>query len=159
METKTQNLHISFIVNTSMQEAFACINHVSLWWTENFEGGSQKLDDEFTVRFGDVHVSTQKLIEFIPDKKVVWLVTDSRLNFIRDKKEWTNTRISFELSEIGNKTKVDFTHVGLVPNIECYDACSGAWSQYIQESLYSLMATGKGKPTPREVGGQVKVKD
>ena len=82
---KKQDYTASITVNATPQEAFKSINSVTKWWTENLEGSSQKLNDEFTVRFGDVHVSTQKLVEVIPDKKVVWLVTDSKLNFIKDK--------------------------------------------------------------------------
>lgn len=141
---------ISIPVEATAQEAFNDINSISKWWTENLEGSSQKLNDEFTVQFGDVHYSKQKLVEFIPNKKVVWLVTDSQLNFIKDKQEWTGTKISFEIFERDNKTNIRFTHHGLVPGIECFDTCSNAWSQYISGSLLKLINTGRGEPARKE---------
>lgn len=147
---KKQDYTVSITVNASAQETFDGINRVSKWWTENLEGSSTNLNDEFTVKFGDVHVSTQKLVVVIPGQKVVWLVTDSKLNFIKDKQEWTNTRISFDIAEKNGKTDIRFTHIGLVPDIECFDACSNAWGPYIQQSLCSLINTGKGQPTLRE---------
>ena len=146
---KKQDYTTSITVDATAHEAFKSINNVTKWWTENLEGSSQKLNDEFTVRFGDVHVSTQKLVEVIPDKKVVWLITESKLNFVKDKHEWTGTKISFEISEQENKTEIRFTHLGLIPQTECFDACSNAWSEYIQGSLMSLVNTGKGMPIPR----------
>ena len=147
---KEHNYTVSITVNASPQEAFKSINSVTKWWTENLEGSSQTLNDEFTVRFDDVHVSKQKLIEVIPDKKVVWLVTDSKLNFLKDTHEWTGTKISFEISEKDNKTQIRFTHEGLVPGIECFNACSNAWGDYINNSLRNLVNTGKGQPTPMD---------
>ena len=38
----------------------------------------------------------------------------------------------------------------LVARTECFDICSDAWGSYIKESLRSLIATGKGKPNPKE---------
>ena len=146
---KKQDYSATIVVNAAAHEAFKSINSVTKWWTENLEGSSQKLNDEFVVRFGDVHFSRQKLVEFIPDKKVVWLVTDSKLNFVKDKSEWTGTKISFEISEKDNKTQIRFIHLGLVSEYECFDACSNAWSEYIGQSLLKLINTGKGEPTPK----------
>ena len=143
---KNEDYTVSIMVNASAQAAFKSINSVSEWWTENLEGSSQKLNDEFTVRFDDIHISTQKLIQVVPDKKVVWLVTDSKLNFLTNKHEWTNTKISFEIVEKNGKTQITFTHLGLVPNIECYESCAPAWAHYIKGSLFKLLTEGKGTP-------------
>ena len=140
-----QNFSVSFLVDQRPGEVFAAVNNVKGWWTENLDGNTQELNDEFEVRFGDVHYSKQKLIEVVPNKKVVWLVTDSKLNFLKDKSEWTGTRISFEMAEQDKKTQVRFTHLGLVPEIECYDACSNAWSDYIKHSLRALITSSNGK--------------
>jgi hypothetical protein len=147
---KNQDYSVTIQVDKSPKVAFNCINRVSEWWTENLEGSSSNLHDEFTVTFGEVHVSTQKIVELIPDQKVVWLVTYSNLNFIKDKSEWTGTKISFEVSEADGKTHVRFTHRGLVPEVECYDACSNAWGPYIQQSLFNLINKEQGMPTKAE---------
>ena len=144
-----QDYSATIVVNATAHEAFENINHVTKWWTENLKGNSQKLNDEFAVRFGDVHYSRQKLVEVIPDKKVVWIVTDSQLNFVKDKQEWTGTKICFEIAEKDDKTQIRFTHLGLVPDYECFSACSNAWSEYIGQSLLNLINTGKGEPTPK----------
>jgi hypothetical protein len=56
----------------------------------------------------------------------------------------------FEISKRGNKTEIRFTHQGLVPAYECFDVCSNAWGSYVNGSLRNLIATGKGKPNPKE---------
>ena len=143
---KSEDYKISITVDATPNEAFESINSVTKWWTENLEGNSEKLNDEFTVQFGDVHFSKQKLVEIEPGKKVVWLVTDSKLNFIEDKEEWTGTKVIFEIAEQDGQTQIQFTHEGLRPAIECFDACSNAWGHYIEGSLFKLLTEGKGLP-------------
>jgi hypothetical protein len=75
---------------------------------------------------------------------------DSRINFVKDKTEWKGTDIVFEVTKKGDKTELRFTHVGLVPAFECYGACSDAWGFYINDSLRSLITTGKGEPNQKE---------
>ena len=146
----TTDFTTTILVNHSPKEVFEAINNVRGWWQRKIEGSTDKLSDEFTYRMEDIHYSKQKLVEVISNKKVVWLVTDSNLNFVINKSEWTGTKISYEISENENKsdkykTQLRFTHIGLVPKIECYGGCSNAWSQLIEKSLFSLIATGKGK--------------
>src|SRR6476469_2639283 len=99
---KQQNYHTSITVNETANKAFNCINSVTQWWTENLEGSSRKLNDEFTVRF-DATWKTFKIIDFVPDKRVTWLVTDCYLPWNHDKKEWKDTKISFEVSTQGDQ--------------------------------------------------------
>ena len=96
-----------------------------------------------------------KLIEVVPNKKVVWLVLDNHFNFTEDKSEWKGTKIVFEILEKGGKTEISFTNEGLVPEYECFSVCSNAWGSYINGSLRSLIATGKGHPNPTAATGKM----
>jgi hypothetical protein len=145
-----QNFTTSFLVDQTPKEAFEAINNVRGWWTEGAEGNAEKLNDEFSVQFWDVHYSRQRLIEVVPYSKIVWLITDSRLSFIEDKSEWTGTQVVFDITKKEDQTEVRFTHMGLVPQGECYKDCSNAWAGYINNSLKSLVTTGKGNPTTME---------
>jgi len=144
------NYTMTFTVDQTPEEAFAAINNVRGWWSEEIEGGTDKLGDEFTYHFADVHRCKMKLTEVIPGKKVVWLVLDNYFNFTKDKSEWKGTEIIFEVSKKGNKTEIRFTHLGLVPEYECFDICSDAWGSYINGSLRSLITTGKGQPNANQ---------
>jgi predicted phosphohydrolase len=141
-----KNVTTSFTVDQTPAEAFAAITNVRGWWSEDIEGSTDKLDDEFTYRHEDVHRCKLRLTEVIPDQKVAWLVLDNYFNFTQDTTEWTGTEIIFEVSAKGNQTEVRFTHLGLVPEYECFDICSNAWGSYINGSLRSLITTGKGQP-------------
>jgi hypothetical protein len=145
-----QNYTAAFTVDQTPAEVFAAINNVRGWWSGEIEGSTDKLGDEFTYRYEDVHYSKQKITKLIPGKKVVWHVLDASLNFTKDKTEWNGTDITFDISKKGDKTEVRFTHVGLVPEFECFDNCSNAWGFYINGSLRKLIAKGKGQPNPKE---------
>jgi hypothetical protein len=141
----TKDFTTTIWVDQTPQEAFIVINNVRGWWTgePGVDGSTDKLGDEFTYRYKDIHYSKQKVTELIPGKKVVWLVTDSELNFIKNKSEWIGTKIIFEIAKKGDKTEVRFTHMGLVPEVECYGDCSNAWSSYIKNSLRNFITKGK----------------
>lgn len=140
----TTDFRHTLITERTPEEVFHAIGNARGWWTgfhsEEFEGGTEKLDDEFVFRAaGGAHYSKQKIVEVIPNRKIVWLVTDSKLDFLEKKDEWTGTKIIFEISKKGDKTQLVFTHEGLVPEVECYDMCAPSWSQYLQEGLLRLI--------------------
>ena len=138
-----QDITTTIMVDKTAEQVFNAINTPEKWWSGEFTGSAQKLNDEFTYRYKDMHYSKQRVAELVPNKKVVWLVTDSQLNFIEDKSEWTGTKISFEITEKHGKTQVVFTHYGISPQVECYDACNGAWTDLVGKSLVKFITTGE----------------
>jgi hypothetical protein len=153
MEERTMsssNFAAAFSVDKSPEEAFNAIKNVRGWWSEEIEGSTDKVGDEFTYRYKDIHRCTMRLTEAVPGKKIVWLVLDNSFNFTQDATEWTGTEIHFDLARKGDHTEVRFMHLGLVPEYECFDVCSNAWGSYINGSLRQLIATGAGRPNPKE---------
>ncbi|HTI92649.1 MAG TPA: SRPBCC domain-containing protein [Puia sp.] len=144
------DFNTTFSVGQTPAEVFNAVTNVRGWWSENIEGGTAHLNDEFTYQFRDQHKCKMRLVEVVPGKKVIWLVLENYFSFTQDQKEWVGTTIEFEIVEKENKTDLCFTHHGLVPEHECYDICFKAWTGYIKNSLRNLITTGKGQPNPRE---------
>jgi len=142
---KNKDFTATIIVSNNAKEAFNAINDVPKWWTKNVTGSSKNIDDVFTVTFGETF-ATFKIIEMVADKKVVWLTTNCNLHWMKDKKEWKGTKMSYEILPKDNKTAIHFTHIGLTPNIECFLDCSAGWTHYITRSLFKLLTEQKGLP-------------
>ena len=110
------------------------------------------MNETFLYHYKDVHLSTIKLIEIMPNEKLVYQVVDNKFNFAKDTTEWIGTKLIFDISRENGKTKMQFTHEGLTPVYECYEVCHDAWTSYILGSLKELIETGKGRPNPSEGG-------
>lgn len=146
----SQDYTTSITVDQSPEAVFAAVTNVRGWWSEKIDGRTDELGAEFTFHYQDIHRSTHKITELIPGKSVVWHIVDSQIAFAKDTAEWTGTDVIFAITRKDDKTELRFTHIGLVPAIECYGNCSSAWGFYINESLRGLITTGQGQPNQKE---------
>ncbi|RUT69955.1 SRPBCC domain-containing protein [Flavobacterium cupreum] len=142
----TQDFTTTLVTDHSAEDVFNAVTNVRGWWSEEIEGDAAQLNDTFKYRYEDVHRCKVKLTEVIPNRKIVWLVEENYFNFTEDKKEWTGTKPTFEISEKDGKTELRFTHFGLVPDYECFEICKDSWTN----SLKKLITTGKGQPNGKD---------
>ncbi len=149
------SLTLTFTTDRSPEEAFAAINDVRAWWSgppaptqPQIEGRTDRLGEEFTYRVTDLHFTRFRITELVAPRRVAWLTLDSELTFVQDRQEWTGTTVTFDVTEHDGRTQVVFTHVGLVPEHECYDVCDDAWSSYVLGNLRTLVDTGSPIPAP-----------
>jgi hypothetical protein len=147
-------MHTSFtttiLVDSTPEQAFAAINNARGWWSEEIAGATDQVGANFHYHFRDVHRCTIQIRELVLGTRVVWHVLDNYFSFTTDKAEWKGTELHFEIVRRGEATEVKFTHAGLVPEYECYSACSEGWRTYIDGSLAALIATGMGRPNKGE---------
>ncbi len=142
---ETQDYRATISVKSTAKEAFGKIANVGGWWAKDFTGKAEEPNDTFTVRFGDTFVDF-KITEAVPDTKIVWRVDNSSLPWLSDKTEWNGTEIVFEIELKNNQTEINFRHIGLVPEIECYENCKKGWTRFITKSLPKFIDEGKGLP-------------
>ncbi|TDQ25709.1 SRPBCC family protein [Tenacibaculum caenipelagi] len=149
---ENNNYTTTITVSKGATTAFSAIKNFRAWWSEEIEGNTDQLGETFFYHYKNIHLCKLKLIETVPNKKLVYLVIDNEFNFVKDKTEWVNTKLVFDISEENGQTKVTFIHDGLTPEGECYEVCNDAWTGYIQGSLKKLIETGVGKPNGKEGG-------
>lgn len=145
---KTSDVSLAFRVEQTPEQVFDAINNVRGWWSGEIEGETAKLGGEFSYRVSGVHYSRQKVTALVPGKRVVWHVTEARLDFVEHKDEWKGTDIVFDIAKEDGGTAVRFTHRGLVSAFECFDSCSNAWGLLVSGNLRRLITTGKDQPSP-----------
>lgn len=133
----TKDFTYSFTTPKSPEEIFNLLLVINKWWSGIFEeiitGESRKINDEFSFRAGGgVHYSKHRLTELVPNQKIVWEIIESTLSFLTKTDEWMNTKLRFDIAREGDMSRVTFTHEGLVPKFECYNNCTDAWAQYME---------------------------
>jgi hypothetical protein len=135
-------------VSATANQAYEALTHqIPLWWSEMFTGSSSETGDAFTIRFGEHIHKTFRVREVKPDSKVIWYVEDSLIALpeLKDQTEWIGTMVAWEIEQKENNTLIKITHIGLHPEVECYEICSNGWIQFLG-SLKQLLETGKGSP-------------
>ena len=136
----------SFTVDQSPEDVFKAINNVRAWWLGDIEGRTDRLGDEFTYRYQDLHRSTHKITELAPGKKIVWHTVDASLNFVKDKTEWNGTDIVFEIARKGDKTELRFTQSDWFRPSSAMAAAQAPGAPTSTSSLRRLIMDGKAKP-------------
>jgi hypothetical protein len=144
--TKQIGFTTTFVVDRTPRVVFDAVRDPRRWWSAEIEGETTQVGDEFVFDVPGIHRTKQQLLEVIANRRVVWLVTEAEMTFIKQRDEWLDTRIIFDIAEEADGTRLTFTHEGLAPGIECYDACMPAWTEYVQHSLRQLITTGTGHP-------------
>lgn len=126
----------------SPDDVFSHVINLSKWWPEDFIGDGIKTDSDFVLKTGDGHYSKNKVLEFLPDKKLVWITTES----IRtaDNYDWTGTKFIFELTSQDSNTMLKFTYDGVVFENEM-EGLTQICEMCIKGMFYDFIINGKTK--------------
>jgi uncharacterized protein YndB with AHSA1/START domain len=121
--------------------ALTTLGGLSSWWTTTTYGES-RVGGVLRFRFGAGGFD-MKVLEFEPDRRVLWQVVDGP-------EEWIGTKISFELRREGDWTLVYFKHQGWKQAVDFMHHCSTKWGVFLL-SLKSRLETGQGAPWPNDI--------
>lgn len=127
-------------------EALTTQHGIESWWTTSSKVGTS-VGEHITIHFGDTY-KVMHIETLHPFTEVRWSVTDAQLIApgLTRTNEWIGTTIVFQLTpQSGKVTQLQLEHVGLTPQIECYEICSQGWNQFLG-SLKTYVETGKGSP-------------
>ena len=132
-------------------DAIATLEGVQRWWTPD-ASGSIEPGQELELEFEGVDDQVMRVERSIRPSLVEWTCLRHSGH-----PEWEGTTVRFALAEAGHDECVlEFRHVGLVPELRCYDACEHGWDFFLGVSLAGLVERGEGSPfraarTPLEV--------
>lgn len=140
--------HKSLELNSPVESVFKAITSgVMDWWTTG-TGDASELNMVFTTRFDETY-NHIKVSQLVPNERIEWDILEHyhANDSLHRWDEWTGTKIVWKLSQLdAHRTKHDFTHIGLVDSMECWDICEAGWNFFLQESLKPLVENGAGKP-------------
>jgi uncharacterized protein YndB with AHSA1/START domain len=133
--------HADVTINAPLDAVFAAVSSVeglSGWWATD-TSGSPEPGDELRFTFPD-GVAVMRVVDRAPALER-WTCLGHT-----GEPEWEHTTVTFALTEVAPAvTRLQFTHGGLRPQLDCYDHCSAGWT-YLMRSLAAYAETGTGHP-------------
>ncbi len=126
----------------AVYRALTTLEGLAGWWTADTTGDCN-VGGAILFRFGDRGRIEMKVIELVPNRRVLWQVTGGP-------ESWIGTKVSFDLSQDGDYTAILFKHAGWKEPSEFMHACSTKWAMFLM-SMKSLFETGKGAAYPNDV--------
>ncbi len=130
----------------------AITGNITRWWTTG-SGDASEPGTVFTTRFGATY-NHIRVSHLTPGRRVEWDIVEHyhAHETLSRNDEWTGTRILWSLTPVGgDKTRLDFTHEGLIESMACWDICEAGWDFFLVDSLKPYLENGKGQPFRHEL--------
>lgn len=136
-------------------QAIAAKDGPGNWWT-TFAEVEPKAGGRAHFPFPDAGFhATFEIQSLEPPRLVEWRCLDSvhpESSGWSDLAEWNGTIVRFEIEPTESGSRLNFTHVGLIPRLECNETCRSTWKFYLEESLRGYVEDGEGKPYRGRIG-------
>ncbi|MDX6204683.1 MAG: hypothetical protein QOF39_740 [Frankiales bacterium] len=116
---------------------------VSRWWGPT--DGDGAAGGTLVTSFGDHGVNTMRVLEAGPTRVVWESIASDGTTPTGHAREWLGTTMEFDILPAGTGTELRFRHVGLTPQLACWDDCFAAWT-YFMASIQTFAETGTGNP-------------
>lgn len=126
----------------AVYRALTTLEGLAGWWTNDTTGDSN-VGGVIRFQFGDRGRIEMKVVELVPNRRVLWQV-------VGGPDSWIGTKVSFDLSQDGDHTIVLFKHAAWKEPSEFMHACTTKWAMFLM-SMKSLGETGKGAAYPNDV--------
>lgn len=110
------------------------------WWTETVEGGLRRAGDTVKAIFPPDFGHWTFEAKTMEHGKAIEMVCIDAHHHVEGEpeeidREWMGTRIVWEFEERGDKTLITLSHVGLTPQLKCWDICMDGWNFFFKQSL------------------------
>ena len=158
MSSMVKDFHMELSLPVPVEKLYEAISTeegVRKWWTQFANVGNEiGSTAEFSFPKAEFYVRAE-ILSLQPNQLVEWKVFDSmhpEASGFSNLRDWEGTIIRFELGEDSeDKSVLNFTHIGLSEELECYQVCERGWNSYLS-SLQQLLVSGVGNPYKTDFG-------
>ena len=109
---KDNNYSKQITVSVNTEKVFKALNEgLNMWWGKT-SNTAYKKGGQFTITFENGYWWTFKIIEYTPNKELIWKCVDGKPDF---NKEWIGHTLHWTIDEINKATTINFHQTGLNP--------------------------------------------
>ncbi len=138
---RMSDYYTSIEFNSSSEKVFEAISkNLTSWWGQQ-DHLINKEGTVFTVSWGEPWYRF-KVISYTENQEMIWECVDANqiiqgLDGVQ--KEWVGTKVHWRITELEDKTVLNFKHEGLIPEFICFNVCSSSWDSFLKVSLVQFL--------------------